>query len=329
MDVAKPEGQKARAPRNLQERIGGAVRVKVPPLVRKLVAEACGLYFIVLLGTGVGHVGAFVDSMRLWEVAMVWAFAIAVAIYATSSVSGAHLNPAVTLAFAIFKADTFPLKDVLPYMAAQLLGATLAAFTNYAIFSTAILNFETKHNITRGSPNSIASAKVYGEYYPNPGPWHYPGEVDGLDDGWVVGSGRAMLIEAWGTAILIFAILAINDERNTALKSKDMGPLFIGFTIAVLTANYAPLTQCCLNPARDFGPRLAAACLGWGTVALPGLRHGYWVYIVGPFVGAPLGALVYSVLIEPGLPEPALEGDEAEKEPVFCQEFSDCMRHHI
>lgn len=108
-------------------------------------------------------------------------------------------------------------------------------------------------------------------------------------------------MEALGTAILMFVILAVTDERNAARPPPQMAPFFIGFTVAILISVFAPLTQAGWNPARDFGPRLVAAVAGWGHTALPGPRAGFWAYIVGPLLGAPTGAGCYDVLVAPGL----------------------------
>jgi len=96
-------------------------------------------------------------------------------------------------------------------------------------------------------------------------------------------------------------ILALTDPRQKLIHNKEMLPLYIGFTVAVLISIYAPLTQAGWNPARDFGPRVVAALAGWGRIAIPGPRNGFWVYIIGPKIGAPLGALLYDVLVNPGL----------------------------
>ena len=81
-----------------------------------------------------------------------------------------------------------------------------------------------------------------------------------------------------------------------------MAPFFIGFTVAALISLFAPITQAGWNPARDFGPRIVAALAGWGEIAIPGPEGGFWVYILGPLVGAPIGALIYKLVIETGLP---------------------------
>ena len=102
------------------------------------------------------------------------------------------------------------------------------------------------------------------------------------------------MVEAWGTFILTFVIFSLTNSRNNVLGSttRPGAPCLIGATVAVLVALYAPITQAGLNPARDLGPRLVAAMAGWGKVAFPGPRNGFWVYIVGPFLGAPCGAFL-------------------------------------
>merc|ERR1719210_2729030 len=92
----------------------------------------------------------------------------------------------------------------------------------------------------------------------------------------------------------MFVICAVTDKNNRFMnKANAMIPWVIGFTVSMLITVYAPLTQAGWNPARDFGPRLAALILGWGDCAIPGPRKGFWVYIIGPIVGATAGGLAY------------------------------------
>eukprot|EP00471_Norrisiella_sphaerica_P001805 CAMPEP_0184492326 /NCGR_PEP_ID=MMETSP0113_2-20130426/22868_1 /TAXON_ID=91329 /ORGANISM="Norrisiella sphaerica, Strain BC52" /LENGTH=143 /DNA_ID=CAMNT_0026877051 /DNA_START=69 /DNA_END=500 /DNA_ORIENTATION=- len=131
---------------------------------------------------------------------------------------------------------------------------------------------------------------VFGEYFPNPG---FVNENFGPGD---VSPIQACLIEGWGTLILCFVIFSLTHEKNKILGAdkdgevRPMLPFFIGFTVSTLISLYAPLTQAGWNPARDFGPRIVAACAGWGWIAIPGPRSGFWVYIVGPMIGGPIGA---------------------------------------
>jgi glycerol uptake facilitator-like aquaporin len=87
-------------------------------------------------------------------------------------------------------------------------------------------------------------------------------------------------------------------------------PFFVGFTVAVLIALFAPITQAGWNPARDFGPRLVALLAGYGSIAIPGPQAGFWIYIVGPLIGGPIGGTVYERCIGPLLPRKLPSGVE-------------------
>eukprot|EP00658_Telonema_sp_P-2_P006293 TRINITY_DN12405_c0_g1_i6.p1 TRINITY_DN12405_c0_g1~~TRINITY_DN12405_c0_g1_i6.p1 ORF type:complete len:369 (-),score=76.18 TRINITY_DN12405_c0_g1_i6:360-1466(-) len=298
---------------NLQGRLLTYLRgapVEHPSLLHKCAAEVFGTFLIVLFGCGV-VTAATVSSAQsgLWQVAAVWGFGVAIAIYCTASSSGAHLNPAISLAFALVRPEDFSWAALLPYWAAQLIGAILGGLVNLAAWNSTLKAFEDKRGISRGDSSSVLTAACFGEYFPNPG-FQYSAATTSGDSpalnaalGWVdddVTPAGAMLIEAWGTCVLAFVIFALTDPRNKVMVRKEMVPFFIGFTVAVLISIYAPLTQAGWNPARDFGPRLVAACTGWGEIAIPGPRNGFWVYIVGPMLGAPVGAGLHDFLISRG-----------------------------
>lgn len=265
-------------------------------LFHQCIAECIGTMFIVVFG--VGSVCAAVltgTSQGLWQIATVWGFGVALAILATASISGAHLNPAVSLAMALFRPHDFSFGKLLPYWTAQYLGGVLGGAFNLMIYGPLFRHFEDTNNIVRGAAESVLTARAFGEYFPDPG---LVPDTIALN---VVSPAFAMFVEAWGTGILMFVILALTDPRQKIIQSKEMLPFYIGFTVAVLITLYAPLTQAGWNPARDFGPRVVAAMAGWGKVAIPGPRNGFWVYIIGPKIGAPIGALLYDLLINPGL----------------------------
>lgn len=106
---------------------------------------------------------------------------------------------------------------------------------------------------------------------------------------------------AWvGTAFLAFFVFAVTDRRNASGPGSRLAPLCVGLTVAILISVVAPLTQAGFNPARDFGPRLFAYWAGWGRIAIPGPRGGFFsVYILSPFLGALLGGAVYQCLAAP------------------------------
>lgn len=260
---------------------------------RVYLAEALGTGLIVIFGCGsvcCSLTGAYVG---LFQVASIWGIGVGLAIYLTAEVSGAHLNPAMTLAFLLVRpqAHNMTVKKAALYMGSQLLGAIVAGALNLLLYHGTIAAFERKKGIVRGEPMSILSALAFGEYFPNPGMTvEYGGTAYNEADVSII---HALFIEAWGTGILAMVIFSVTHDRNKVLGdlSRPAVPALIGSTVAVLLALYAPITQAGWNPARDFGPRIVAALAGWGSVAIPGPRNGFWVYILGPMIGAPLGAL--------------------------------------
>ena len=264
---------------------------------RAFMGETIGTYILVLFG--IGSVAAAVATgaqMGLWQVAVVWAFGVALAIYVSANVSGAHLNPAVSLAFAIFRRSEFSFRMLPLYWTAQLIGAVLAGVTVLAMFSAFIVRFEADSGLVRGEDGSQLSAMMFGEYFPNPAMYGTGPEAAEL-----ISPVGAAFVEGFGTAILVLVIFSLTERRNAGLSTKNMTPLLIGFTVAALISLFAPLTQAGWNPARDFGPRIVAFLAGWGSIAIPGPSNGFWVYIVGPMIGAPIGAAVHEYLVRPGL----------------------------
>jgi glycerol uptake facilitator protein len=169
------------------------------------------------------------------------------------------------------------------------LGAILAAAVLYLFFASILSQFESAHGIVRGAAGSEWSAMVYGEYFPHP---VLARSLRWTND--VVSPFQAMLAEGLGTAFLAFFVFAVTDRRNASGPGSRLAPLFIGLTVAILISVIAPLTQAGFNPARDFGPRLLAYFAGWGRIAIPGPRGGFFaVYILSPMLGALLGGAAY------------------------------------
>jgi len=267
-----------------------------PCLGRECTAELIGTYILVFFGVGSVHAAVLTGAQTgLWQVAVVWGVAISLAIYAVGAVSGAHINPAITVAFAVFRG--FPRRKVPAYIAAQLAGAFLGAATLYGLFRGLILRFELAHHLVRGQAGSQLSGMIFGEYFPNPG-------IIGVDAAALatVTPFQAMFGEGIGTAFLAFFVFACTDSRNPNRPFGTLPATLIGLSVSIIISIIAPLTQAGLNPARDFGPRLFAFLAGWGRVAIPGPRNGFFVvYILAPVIGALLGAAAYRHLIRPGL----------------------------
>src|SRR5262245_31097992 len=287
-----------------------------PPLAVRCLAELIGTFVLIFFGCGVVHAAVLTDAQSgIWQVAIVWGMAVTAAILVVGGVSGAHMNPAITVALAAWQ--RFAWRDVGPYIGSQLIGAMAAAAVLFVIFQQQLLDRERALGIVRGEPGSEMTAMCYGEFYPNPGriagPWKkhldtwnsdplddfVPSSVqrtvlDGLAaaERAKVSTAAAFLAEFVGTLILALVVFSVTDPRNSA---GTLTPVIIGLTVAMLISVIAPLTQACFNPARDFGPRLFTYFAGWGTAALPGPNgHGFFtVYILSPILGALAGGGVH------------------------------------
>ena len=258
--------------------------MNTPTLFQKSRAEFLGTFLLVFFGCGSVHTAVLCDAqVGLWQIAIVWGLVIAFAIFITGSVSGGHLNPAITLVFAVRRGH--PWHEVGPYWAGQFAGAFCAAALLFVLFQPMLTAHEAAHGVVRGEVGSVITARCYGEYYSVP-------------------HGIAFLAELFGTATLAFVVFALIDPRNPSRPAAHMKPVFIGLTISMLISVFAPLTQAGFNPARDFGPRLFAFLAGWGSEAIPGPNGiGFLtVYILAPCCGSVLGGTLYDWAIRPALP---------------------------
>lgn len=269
-------------------------------LLSKCVGELIGTFILVSFGVGSIDVAVATGALTgLWQVAIVWGIAISLAIYTVGALSGAHINPAITLAFATF--GDFPKKHILPYWFSQLIGAFLAAAVLFALFNPFLSRVEVENGVKRGGPRSEISAMCFGEYFPNPG--MFPPKSDPREEAerrHLVPKTTACFAEGIGTLFLTLFVFALTDTKNSEAPRSNLAPIFIGLTITILISIIAPLTQAGFNPARDFGPRLFAWIAGWGRVAIPGPRGGFFiVYILSPCVGALAGAALYRTVLMP------------------------------
>jgi glycerol uptake facilitator protein len=288
----------------------------------ELLAEFLGTLVLIAFGDGVVAMAVaalnqsgrgtqiFAASGDWLLIAWGWALAVAFGVYVAGGVSGAHINPAVTLALAV-KRD-FPWRKVLPYWAAQLLGAFVGAALVYLVYHQAIASFEAAKHITRGTLGGAAdSTPTFSIFATFPAPYFGSSMVGPLVD------------QVVGTAFLLVFVLALTDERNQPPKS-NLAPLLVGLAVAAIGMSFGANAGYAINPARDFGPRFFAWLAGWGQVALPGV-HGYvWVPIVGPLIGGVVGAVVYDLFIRdvllargvPPAPDVEARGETVEEEPA-------------
>ena len=252
--------------------------------------EFFGTFLLVFIGTSTVAVSVLFDvPSGPMQAAFIWGLGVTLAIYATRHLSCAHLNPAVSLGMVL--AGRMRTRLLLPYWSCQLLGSIAAGGLVLFLFQSPIAGYEAAHSIARGSPESVKTAMMFGEYFPNPGfstPW------------FKISLPTAMAAEGLGTFILVTMIFLLTDGCNVGRPGEALSPVFIGGTVAVLITVLAPLTQAGINPARDLGPRFIAFLSGWGSIAIPGPREGFlWVYIAAPLSGGVVAAIVFRFFIVP------------------------------
>ena len=236
------------------------------------IAEFLGTMILILFGDGCvatfalfTGLGSFANE---WMVIILgWGLAVMLGIYVAGAISGAHLNPAVTLALAV--RGKLAWHKVLPYWIAQLLGAFVATGILYFVYQDAIMH-------VAGTKN-IADA-VGGVFYTSSQPF--------------VSTFGAFGSEFLGSALLVGLIFAITDGRNQPIQG-NMNPLIIGLLIVALGASFGLNTGYAINPARDFGPRLWIALVSDGA----SLTSYTWIPLVAPLMGGIVGALIYDFSI--------------------------------
>lgn len=270
-------------------------------LMPELIAEFFGTFILILIGNGAVAVSVWAGAYDLWAVALMWAFAVMLAIYAAGAVSGAHINPAVTITMATF--TDFEWRKVGPYIGAQLLGAFVASAAIHVAFSGIIRAFEEAEGLVRGQPGSQLSAMVYTTYAPNPA-------IIGTDAAAMaqVSHGTWFASEVIITAMLLFGIFFLVESLNEGRPLSNVHAIIIGLLVGVLVAYEAPVSMAALNPARDLGPRVWALLAGWGEIAFPGPRGGFWIPTVSTIVGGLLGGAIYHYIYKQIYPTPAEKG---------------------
>ena len=237
----------------------------------ELLAEFLGTLVLILFGDGVvamvqlfGHgVSGEVVNGGYTNITLAWGLGVTMGIYIAGKTSGAHLNPAVTIALAAFRG--FPWRKVIPYSIAQIAGAFVAAALVFWNYHPAFL---------KADPGLDHTAGVFTTFPAFP-------EMPSA----------GLLDQTIGTALLLMLIFAIVDERNQ--PPANLGPLMIGLVVVAVGMSFGGMHGYAINPARDFGPRLFTVVAGFKNNGLTDGSMVFWVPIVGPIVGGLVGGAVY------------------------------------
>jgi len=255
--------------------------------MKEFIGEVFGTFILILLGDGVvanvGLAPRVAGTAYNWNTITIgWAFAVIIAVYVSAGISGAHLNPAVTLGLAARRG--FPWKKVLPFIVAQMIGAFLGAAAVYLIYREGL--------VAAGMPNvwSTGPGSIFGQAW-------FGAESSGATGSY--GMLTASIAELFGTLVLIWGIAASGDLKNNGLKD-NLGGLIVGFAVLAVGLSLGGPSGYSINPARDLGPRIFGAIAG-----TTGLFEGlYWliVPVLVPAIAGPIGFFLYDVLVTKNLP---------------------------
>eukprot|EP00095_Tigriopus_kingsejongensis_P006797 snap_masked-scaffold1064_size65302-processed-gene-0.5 protein:Tk06797 transcript:snap_masked-scaffold1064_size65302-processed-gene-0.5-mRNA-1 annotation:"hypothetical protein DAPPUDRAFT_311096" len=245
--------------------------------VREFLAEFLGTFVLVLFGTAVVAQVVLSNEEKgdFFAINWGWGVAVTLGVLVSGGVSGGHINPAVTLGFAVI--GNFPWKKVPLYMAAQYLGGFVASATVFGVYYEALNAFEEFNGYSRATPQT---AGIWATY-----PSEFLSHPSGIFD------------QVVSTALLMLLICAIIDKKNMNV-AKGMYPLYIGFVVLNIGICFGHNCGYAINPARDLAPRIFTAIAGWGTEPFTHANYWWVVPIVGSHIGAVLGALIYCFFVE-------------------------------
>jgi len=244
---------------------------------REAAAEFLGTFVLIVFGTAVvaqtvlsgGANGSYL------AINLGWGLAVTMGVYVSAGVSGAHLNPAVTLALAVHRG--FPWSKLVPYCLAQLAGAFAGAAVTFLTYREAFDHFDGGARVVSGAK---ATAGIFATY-----PQGFLSTVPG-----------GLVDQIVGTALLLLLIFALGDAKNFAAEAR-LQPILVGAAVVLIGMTFGFNAGYAINPARDLGPRLFTAMAGWGSEVFRAGNAWWWVPIVGPSIGGVLGGYFYDALI--------------------------------
>lgn len=243
-----------------------------PTLTAELIAEFIGTFVLMLFGTGVVAMVVLFPSKNPGEtvhggftnITLGWGLGVTMGVYIAGKISGAHLNPAVTLALAVFRG--FSWRKVLPYTMVQTAGAFAAAALVYWNYLPAFRQVDPQLDHTAGIFTTFPA---------------FPGMPQ-----------AGFLDQLIGTALLVLLIFAITDEFNMP-PGANLAPLLIGLVVVVIGMSFGGMHGYAINPARDFGPRLFTVVAGFSNNGLTDGSRVWSIPVVAPLLGGLIGAAVY------------------------------------
>ncbi len=254
-------------------------------LSREFLAEFLGTFVLIVFGVGV--VAQTVLSRQAagttLSINIAWGLAVTMGCYISAGVSGAHLNPAVTLALAVHR--RFPWDRVVPYAVAQLAGAFVASAVVYITYREALTAFDGGMRQVAGTHGTAGIWATYPQAFLSVFPGGFVDQVV-------------------GTALLVAVIFGLSDPRNAPVPT-GLAPVVVGLLVILIGTSFGLNSGYAINPARDFGPRLFTSVAGWGLEVFRANNGWWWVPIIAPLVGGVAGGWLYDACVGNRFPRQA------------------------
>ena len=244
---------------------------------KEFLGEFFGTLILILFGNGVVAAAVLFGLGGYEMITWGWGLAVVFGVFVSSRTSGAHLNPAVTVAVAFRRGISY--RKVPMYISAQMLGAFAGACLIYLNYHDAFAEFEAKNSILRGYETSIRTAGIFATYPPA-----------------FISNLNAFFDQFLGTALLIILILTLTDKQNKVIDL-NISPLLVGLGVVAIGMSFGGNAGYAINPARDFGPRLASSIFGWGTVVFTAHNYYFWIPIIAPILGGIAGSYLYDFFL--------------------------------
>jgi len=246
-------------------------------VLREMLAEFFGTFILIVFGVGV--VAQVVLSKNTagtyLSINIAWGLAVTMGCYVAAGVTGAHLNPAVTLTLAVHR--KLPWGKVLPYSIAQIAGAFVASAVVYLTYREALTAFDGGVRQVAGAQGTAGIWATYPQQFLST----FPG---------------GFIDQVVGTALLVAVIFGITDSRNSPAQA-GLAPVVVGLLVVLIGATFGFNSGYAINPARDFGPRLFTSVAGWGSEVFRAGHSWWWVPIVAPCIGGIAGGWMYDAFI--------------------------------
>lgn len=278
-----------RSPRlSWQEKLAKRLKVR-NEYTRLVLAEFLGTYVLVALGCGAiaQEVVSRGTNGNIVTIMFGWGLAVAMGVYMCGGASGGHINPAFSTAMVLL--GRLPLRKLPFYWIGQYLGAFCGAFSVWIIYFDGLKNIDggTRHSKGNNETDPLNTDGIFGTF-PNPN----------------MSVGQCFADQIFGTMLLVLIAMAVTDKRNMNVPH-GLVPVVIGLGVTGILTGYVHNCGAALNPARDLGPRIFTAIAGWSSGPFAVRNYTWWwVPIMGPHIGAIVGALFYNICVGLHWPEP-------------------------